>query len=866
MATDKTSRYAKKFKEKSETKNLKPGPGVVSRKIASFWKDEVDHIDSAKQKFIKRGNEILKRFRDDRNRESGMYQRRMNLLWTNVKIMKPAIYNKCPKPIVDRKFSDKDPKGRLSSQILERNLVAQLEVNDYHDAISRAVLDYLLPGMGQVWVRYEPKIGTSDSLKPDTTTFDDLDTIEDEYDLDDREDDDEEDQLESTGEQILSEQAPVDYIDWKDFYMFPAKARTWSEVQAIGKKVFMSKHEAIERFGEEIGDALRPDTTPPGSANGRPNYMDTIILQDINKRDIVVYEIWNKTDRRVYWVSTGYDYLCDVMDDPLKLTKFFPCPKPLSATFTNDTVLPVADYTEWQDQALQIDELTQRIAMLTKACKIAGTYDASNAGLKRILEESTENQLIPVDSWANHAEKGGVKGSISFLPIKEIQEVINTLQEVRQMCKVDLDEITGLSDVLRGTTDSRETLGGLRLKNNNAGTRLQDRQEEVAAFACEVMKIIGEIAAKHFDDETLIEASGILFEEELQPEQIMSEYQTDLMFKLMNDPHAMQLIMNPPMPPPPPQQLLSPPSGQLQLPPPPGMPPNGSVPNMPPAPPGMPPEGAAPPGGPPPMQPPAPAPPPPDPQKMLMDFVQKQMEQIKPDELIHKKVQGAIDLLRKDIERGYRVDIETDSTIFSDKMQERADATEFITAVSDFMMRSSEMVAANPEAAPMLGKMLEFAVRKFRTGRDLESAIDEFVKKSVKMAKEAALNPKPDPEMQKLQAQTDNIKLQGDLAKQDDERRAAIEAARAKHDDDIKAANDTRDFQKSQAEDQRQAALDEQNQSLLERKNAMEVTRMDREAILKEKEHEMAMELLQTKHNAAMALAKAKPKPAKKAA
>ena len=121
--------------------------------------------------------------------------------------------------------------------------------------------------------------------------------------------------------------------------------------------------------------------------------------------------------------------------------------------------------------------------MLTKACKVAGTYDAQNTALKRLLDEDMENMLVPVDNWAVHAEKGGIQGGISFLPLKEIQAVIATLQEARQTCMQDLDLVTGINDVMRGTTDSRETLGGIRLKNNNTGTRLSERQQDVARLA-----------------------------------------------------------------------------------------------------------------------------------------------------------------------------------------------------------------------------------------------------------------------------------------------------------------------------------------------------------------------------------------------
>ena len=186
--------------------------------------------------------------------------------------------------------------------------------------------------------------------------------------------------------------------------MFPSTARTWEEVQAVGKRIFTSKTYNIERFGDDIGRRIMAD--PQMSmrdrivGDGAPSTLD-----DHNSRKRVIYEIWNKADRKAYWVSTGFDSLCDCRQDPLELRNFFPCPEPLSATMTNESLIPVPDFTEYQDQANQIDELTQRISLLAKACKLAGTYDASNKGLRRLLDETTENELIPVDNWASVGAK-----------------------------------------------------------------------------------------------------------------------------------------------------------------------------------------------------------------------------------------------------------------------------------------------------------------------------------------------------------------------------------------------------------------------------------------------------------------------------
>lgn len=823
--------------DKKETA-LKPGPGRASFKYAALWKQEVNAYEQFNARWFEKGNKVLRRFRDERSKLDAS-RRRYNVLWANIKVMKPAIYSKVPEPIVERKFLDKDPIGRLSSTMLERTTVAQLD-HGFHPAITRAVYDRLLPGRGQVWVRYEPVFeedqeAISIPTQNGSTIEDSLVKIaKDVGDKEMLEETSSEEELEETGTTLATEKICVDYIDWRDFYVFPAKARTWSEVQAVGKRVYMSKQECIERFGKEIGEDMRPDTTPEDSKNNRSNVTDTTLFQDINERAIVVYEIWNKSDQRVYWLSTGYEYLCDVRNDPYKLKAFFPCPEPLSATLTNDTLTPVPDYYEYQDQAIQIDELTQRLALLTKACKVAGAYNAANKALSRILEETADNQLIPVDQWAMFAEKGGVKGAIDLLPLDDIKACIETLTKVREQCKIDLDQITGLSDIMRGTTDSRETLGGLRLKNNNAGTRLSESQEDVARFCRDTINIIAELAAKHFSDETLIESSGVLFEEELSPEVVMLEFQS-----------ATGMLPVSPMLGGNPQQQHAP-----------------QQPGQAPAPQPMQPQAA------PQQQQPG--------QNNVVQFPGQQPQQQQPmmpqmplpdpEVLIMQKVMAAIKLLRQDIYRNYRISIETDSTIFGDRQQDKQDATEFVTAFGQFMNSFENLAQTVPESMPLLAKTLQWATRKYRVGRDLEASINTFCEQMMKKAKAIAQNPPQNPEQMKAQAEIQREAIRAQMQMQNDQREAERQAQDDARQAELQRQNDERQAKLQHDSDMRKAQMEEM-------KFGFERTKMQHEMIMAEKEHnfklsehETKMREMKEKHDEAAKVRKERANKPKKAA
>ena len=439
--------------------------------------------------------------------------------------------------------------------------------------------------------------------------------------------------------------------------------------------------------------------------------------------------------RRVYFIAKSHGETCKEVDDPLKLEKFFPCPEPLSATMTNDTMIPVPDYAESQDQYIQIDELTKRIDILTASTKVVGVYDASAQSLKRVFEEAQEPNLIPVDSWAMFAEKGGLKGAIDWVPIENIAATLKILIEVRTQIIQDLDRTTGISDIMRGTSDARETMGAQRLKTNNSSTRLQERQDEMARFCRDIICIMAEIVSEHYSPETLVQISGAMYDEGLRPA-------CTVPCPSLNTSPMMGHNGGPPMPPAMQQPLGMPPPAQQAPTPLPAGPP---MPGAPPVASGMPPQGPPSLGPPGPAAQPMPMGPPPETPEQKM---QRKMELIA----------NAIGLLRQDKLRGFRIDIETDSTVQGDAQQEKAQRIEFVEGVTKFIQAAGEVAIQMPEFTPLAAKMLGFAVRGFRVGRDLESAIEDFSDSVEQMAKEKANQPPPpNPEMIKAQSDADLV-------------------------------------------------------------------------------------------------------------
>ena len=784
---------------KSDKKPTKAEPYSVAD-----WKLQIKLAEHRNEKWEKRCDKIVKRYRAEHlnpvtNAVGSIGTGTgMNVLWSNVQTLLPSIYAREPVPICERRFLDRDITGRVASQILERGLRYEMSDSGFHCTVEQNVLDYLLVGRGVAWLRYEPVIGMGSSIpdRGDDELSDESGApAEDEgaqgdIEAEDRDGDDR--TVETPLEKLLSASVKIDYVHWKDFKT--SKARFWRENEWVSRTHYMSRQDCIDEFGEEIGNEIPLEMTPEDDE--RKGVGRAVDEHSDGMRKAIVHEIWHKPTRKVYMIAQGFDQFCrEPTDDPLNLEGFFPCPMPLFATMTNDTLEPVPDYVEYQDQALEIDSLTNRITLLTSALKVAGVYDGSVKELSRLLDESLENKLIGVPNWAAFAQKGGLQSAISFLPIQEVADVLKGLIEARDKVKQDMFEITGLADIIRGQADPRETAAAVQTKGRWGSLRLQARQQNVARYCRDLICMMGEIMAEHYPAEVLIEVSGAMYDEGI------------------GDP--------PPVAPKKPQMPMgasvAPSSSSSPMPGAP-MPPNVMPMRVPVA--GTAPMSAM--GGPPALLPPMGAPmPAPNPLAVYAaQMAQYQMEMQQHQMQKQALIQQALGLLRQDKLRGFRIDIETDSTVQMDASEEKQARVEFIKAATGFIEEGFKIGQMAPDAVPMLGKMLLFGVRGFRAGRDLESTIEEFVDKAEKdaVARQNA-PPVPNPELQKqqMEAQADQARAQAEVEK------AKIDAA------------------SSQADNQREIEQKQLDMQFARQQMQMDMQKMQQEAALRQAEFEQKM-------------------------
>lgn len=464
-------------------------PAKDSKEFAHRWAAELRTAEETLKHWHERAEKIILRFIDDRSDTDKADTQRLNLFTANTQTMEALLFGKTPEVGAQRRFADtQDDEARVAGLILERMLNTEVEdeADVEQEALRNALRDRLIPGFGSVRLRYE--IGemvtgeaTPAILGPDGVT-----------------------QAEAVPAQETrpNERAPVDYVYWKDELWSPC--RVYAETRWRAWRAKMSKDQLVERFGEEIGNAIQLDTA--NATNDSPD--DDLKVKDhLGRAD--VWEIWSKDDKTVYWLTKSYPDLLDKKPDPLGLKGFWPSPRPMFANLTTSKLLPQPDFVMAQDLYNEIDDLATRALWLEQCIRVRGLYDKNNEELKRVLD-SGPNSMIPVDGWAAFAEKNGIAGAIDWFPLEMVTQALDALNAQMDRKIAQLYQITGMSDIMRGQASEQATATEQAIKARFASVRVQTLQDEFARFASDTQRIKAEIIATHFDPQNILDRSNIM--------------------------------------------------------------------------------------------------------------------------------------------------------------------------------------------------------------------------------------------------------------------------------------------------------------------------------------------------------------------
>lgn len=674
--------------------------------------------------------------------------RKYALLWSNMETLKSSIYARLPVGVVQSRFKDGDPLVRVATTLLERAINFNLDISDYDQAFGLVRDDFLLFGRGVPRLVYRPVFeevpDADDQLAADSNDAGEMSGAE-EYAEAPSSDVASDDSVQGeyaegeTGEVLKFEHIDIVYVDRKD-YITP-QARRYEELPWVAYRAFLTRAELIEKFGEQIGQLV-----PLDASSVSKEQSSTFAQSAYDKA--TVYEIWDKCQGKVLWVNPAFPYILDECEPYLKLTGFFPSPRPAYGTLTTDSLEPVPEYVFYQDQAEEINALTARISSLIQSLKVVGFYAGGPSGegfpeIEKAVKPGVENVMIAVRNWAAFG-KGEGGAPIVWLPVEAVANIIKECVALRKQLIDDVYQITGISDIQRGATDPNETYGAQSLKAQFGSVRIRDRQEEMARLCRDTIRMMAEIISEHFHIETLMALANMRFPSQAEIDQ--ATLQAELMQREWRlEAQRAQMTGQPIPPQPQPPQINGPTQEQIMM------------------------------------------------------------------------------LLQDGIQRRFRIDIETDSTIAADQVRDQQQRTQFIQATTQFIQGWGPIIQANPTLAPLAGALLMFGVRAFPVGRELEEVVEETIIKIEQKAAQPPAPPQPSPDVvAKTQAeiakanatvQTTKIKAQAEQTKaQLDMQQAIDNHARAsqQHEMDMQSAGMQHMLQMAKLEEQRIKAFQPQ--------------------------------------------------------
>jgi hypothetical protein len=493
-------------------------PDVKTQSTQQFWLDEIDKSKSYfdKQKFHLNGHKIIERYRDDERNTRARLDSRYNILYSNTETIQPVLLSEAPECDVRAQDTTSMP-ARRAAKMLEDVLNIDIKRPETMKALKACVKDLLLPGMGVLRVRYNPLIveRTTTRIETDEDTL-----VETEY--------------EETEEKVMFENLVYDYVHWNDVY-FP-EYRTWDVLPWIAFRGLYSYDAAVEEFGPSVASKL--DYVFRDKSARTPSEQDESNTSDSTKFGLAeVWEIWDKTNRKVVWISKSrmLDAPIRIDDDPLELDDFYPVPEPLFSSTTSDQVLPVPLFLQYEDLANELDDVTTRIRRIVDNLRRRGVYDAQFHELEQ-LADSGDNNFIPIKNFAQLQGSGGLKAVMDSEDITTQAGVLEVLYKERNEIINAIYQIMGYGDILRGVSDPRETATAQRIKGRFGTLRISEMQREVQRFIRDALRIGGQIVINKFSDKTIALQTSVPIEEvavyteileQSEPASVMVDVQTD---------------------------------------------------------------------------------------------------------------------------------------------------------------------------------------------------------------------------------------------------------------------------------------------------------------------------------------------------
>lgn len=408
-----------------------------------------------------------------------------NILHSNVETIVPSIYNSTGKPDIRPRHNVPDPVAKTVADILERTILAMIDDSRMDAEVEASAQDVFVAGRGIVRVKFDADVTEQPVTMPDPFTGQPIPAVDP-----------------MTGQPMLqpvvtNERVEFENVSWRDFRM--GSAKRWKDVPWVAFRHCITQ-EALEKLEEPELAELQVD---PESA---------VESSD----DVTVWEIWCKDTGRVYFIVEDNHKVLSIKDDPLGLPGFFPCASPVQPITPTGKMIPVCPYRIYETLADELETITERIRGLTSVLQAKGAMAGSGEALQE-LADAGDGDIVTLADMENIMAQGGLEKAIMWWPINKIITVIRELNIQREQTKQAIYEITGISDIIRGQSNSSETATAQQIKTQWGSLRIKKMQRLIERQVRELFILSAELISRHFSPETLQKLSGLQIPQEALP-------------------------------------------------------------------------------------------------------------------------------------------------------------------------------------------------------------------------------------------------------------------------------------------------------------------------------------------------------------
>jgi len=645
--------------------------------LLNKWNKELENAANTEKDWIDEATKYFQIYRDEKSIIDGFGNEssRYNIFWANVQTLKPLVFSKLPNPNITRRFLDDNDNYRIISEMIERSISYFLDRGNVDVVFGKTRDDFLIGGRGIARV-----------------VFDEAEIVEIE-----------EKTINENGEEVLEKFEEVDettkkpkieYWNWKDVRMSPEEK--WEDVRWVAFRHKMTRDQLVENFGKIGNDVALNYSSLSKLTDSSKDGLDQFKLAE-------VWEIWDKETKRVLFISDGLDgKVLKDEEDNYNLEGFFPIAKPLGSDSDPCSLVPIPMYRMYKSQAEELNRIDARIKSLVGQMKFTGVYSSisEDSDIDNFLN-GNDGTFSPLKSLTPGSS---IRDSIFIKPIVEIANVINQLNDQKARVIQNIRDITGLSDIVRGTTLASETATAQRLKGDFAISRIFPVKREFEIFVRDTIRLLVELIVENYTAKELAKITGleIINIKEIQKATLQKQaalFDEAIQQLNPNDPEVEQKV----------EQL----NQQQQA--------------------GF--------------------------EATMKPFIDK----LKGYAVTPEQLEEIDAIIKDDKLRSFAVDIETDSTVSVDQNQTKQDRLEYMQAISAFFSQATPILQAGGINKATFREMLAFISSPFKVGRNLEEHLlseeEEPKGPSLEEQMAQAENQRKDQELQ-LKAQEVNIKQQ----------------------------------------------------------------------------------------------------------